>query len=32
MYSYQPTYFEESVKEEQRVKAMNEEIDVVEKN
>ena len=32
LFSYQPTYFEEAVKDAQWVQVMNEEIDVIEKN
>jgi len=32
MFSYQPTYFEEALKEEQWVKDMNEVIDAIERN
>lgn len=32
LFSYQPTYFEEAVKEEKWVETMNEEIDAIERN
>ena len=32
LFSYQPTYFNETMKDAQWVKSMNEEIDAIEKN